>query len=304
MSTCDHLRKRYLLVILKDLIDQDPGESNSPQDVEMDDYNTPGDDYNTPGSDVASEASPSAQSSRKLSQADIELLAWALGSEQVVQDFQAMIDSVYGMEGKVDSITAKAFRSYEQARIHQTLRQKSFSDHRRSNRPWSLKDALQCFRADPPDVAEGNGPSPHVDTAMELDVALKLDAGGIGFEKLGKLRRDIAAFHIASLFAAMAQESSQKLKDKNRIDRHKDAPKPDGKRRGPVVTGRVYDELLRGCRSQDANTERSIKTAKRQGIHLLQYEEVCGREHPLWMLLPIRNIRLPGQGTARANHAK
>ena len=270
-------------------------------------------DYDTPASHTSSEASHTSieagssvkSTRRKLSQADVDCLASAIGSNQVLEDFRAMINSVRDAGGKVDRGTARAFRAYERTRIHETLNQEAFLNGLSSSGQWSVEDALQFYRNKDPSTSLPAGKASSDDeTATEVGLALQLNKGGIGYQKLGRLKQDIAAFHVARLFRKAQCAAQEEIDKMRRGQRRKDAPKGPPKKRGPQASKRAYAEIFQQCRFPDATIEADLNVAKYRGSRLLQYEAVCGRDHPLWMLLPVRNIRHSGEVTGKALHAK
>lgn len=88
-----------------------------------------------------------------------------------------------------------------------------------------------------------------------------------------------------------------------RRDRRRRTPRLPSGKPGVGAESYAYDELMKALRpSVDDELRHVVVDANRRGIPLLRYEDACGPEYPLWILLPAQNIICPMQSSFQITH--
>ncbi|KIW86676.1 uncharacterized protein Z519_12731 [Cladophialophora bantiana CBS 173.52] len=302
------LRKRYLLVILDDIME---GHREAPVDEPS---NTAVNGTNSPISNAATQKSPVVQPGQRKKSAkkgkpiqhkksakkvNLDCLASALGGKEVLQDFQDMVIILRDMPRKAGSDIDMALRMHDDARGYQTSRSelRDSSDDLLQNSKWNVDIALQLYNHENPSTTssapeECPGDTPSIG-GDNVQTALRLFNRGRGYQMLGALQKDIAALHISRLFRILTDEFREGANERKNAKRRKynRKPPPPGEP-GKGADSYAYKKLLHASASRDTlRTTEDLKSANSRGSRLLQYEAVCGRNHPLWMLLPARSVQ-------------
>ena len=253
-------------------------------------------DTETPISYVSTTDSTGKKSRQtKRSPADLDCLAAALGGVEVLQDFRDMVNIVSHMAGNIDSSTARAFRAY----ANEYLEDENSTEGGPPNFDWTINDAVQLYNrerltSDCPDSQNGSQDNPPV--GQGVGSAFQLYTSGRGHRKLGEIQEDLASFQITRRYRTYKQVFQEEIQD-SPSDRRKhvihDTELLPGKS-GPQASDRAYKQLLSDCFSPDDPGKRAdLVSANSRGSQLLRYEIPCGREHPLWLILPTRNFKCP-----------
>nr|MDZ8058216.1 hypothetical protein [Nostoc sp. EkiNYC01] len=110
-------------------------------------------------------------------------------------------------------------------------------------------------------------------------------------EALGSLEQDYSSLRVARRFRELVVDCRAEAAAL-RKKRKRGQPYSDGKR-GVGADSQAYDRLLDEC-GEDATLLRDdLKKANEHGRRLLEYENISGLEHPIWMLFPAENTKCP-----------
>jgi hypothetical protein len=267
----DHLRKRYLLRILDEIIGWHIESSAT-----------------TPHAIDASAGT------------DLHCLASAIGCNAVLREFLEMIQVTRNEKGKIDSGAQRAFQMYEEARLHDIL------DPGFKNLRHSVQEAFQLYRQKPSPIEDSHEEQldGQVPIAREdFRLIFQMYTSAPGYHKLVSFKQDMAALHISRIYHTIRKAIQEEVNESVRIKRRKGAPEMGPHKPGPKVSGRTY-ELLRSWIAEDGGALENLKAIRSHGSHLLHYEAACGRDHPLWMLLPTKTLKCPEHETCRIRHVK
>ncbi|KAJ9601898.1 hypothetical protein H2200_013613 [Cladophialophora chaetospira] len=264
------LRKRYLLLLLSDIMKRyDESCAITPEASEMD------------------------------GNVDLHRLAAAMGCREVLEDFLEMITVVRDERGRVDSGAQRAFQMYEEAMLHDPL------DTGSDNLLRNVDEALHLYSREISliDVSRNDDSDNQPRMAREeLRTVFRAYTSANGHRKLASIKQDMAAFRVARIYHALKDADQEDTGEVNRAKRRKNAPKKESNKPGPRAAGRAYEELLKEWIREEENGSKSLKEIRSRGSHLLTYDAVCGRSHPLWMLFLIRNVMYPEGSSLRVQH--
>lgn len=126
-----------------------------------------------------------------------------------------------------------------------------------------------------------------------LEVALATFKRGRSNKSLGLLQQDHSSLPVARRFRQLETEIREAMATKRgKRKRGQPGPGDPGKKADHKAYNRMIQEWKVAVDSDSALRD-ELKIANNWGKHLLQYEDVCGPTHPLWMLLPAENTRCP-----------
>ena len=268
----DLLRKRYLLLLLSDIMRRyDEDCAATPEGTEMD------------------------------GKVDLHRLAAAMGCREVLEDFLEMIKVIRVEKGRVNSGAQRAFHMYEEAMLHETL------DTGYENLLQNVQEALQLYSQETSLVDDSREDDPHNQPRMarkDLRMVFRVYTSANGYRKLARIKQDMAAFRVARIYHAIKGATQKEISEVARAKRRKSAPRTESNKSGPRAAGRAYEELLQDWLSEEENGPRTLSEIRSRGSHLLHYDAVCGQDHPLWMLLLIRNVMYPTDGSSKIQHVE
>ena len=268
----DILRKRYLLLILSDVMSW----------------------Y-----DEACAAIP--QATRTDGEIDLHCLASAMVSREVLDDFLEMIQVIRDEKGRVDSGARRAFHMYEEARLYDIL------DTGYGNLQRSLQEAFRLYRQETSSVGDGQEVDLHGQASMagdDLQLIVKMYTNATGYHRLVSFGQDMAAIYISRVFKSAEDVVQEEFDEGVRAKRRKGARGPRPDKPGPKVSGLTYHELLQNRIAEDEKAQKSLRSSQNHGSHLLHYEAACGRERPMWIMRPMRSLQCLIHESCRVQHAE
>ncbi|KAK5312197.1 hypothetical protein LTR93_011412 [Exophiala xenobiotica] len=128
-----------------------------------------------------------------------------------------------------------------------------------------------------------------------LQAAVQLYTRGRGHAKLGSLEREFGALCITSTYRALMRI----FQNKSRPGASEDVDMQIGGQTEPAKKGQgsdtlTYKYMLKSTgQDKDPKALRRLQNANYRGSCLHHFDDICGREWPLWMLRPIRTISCP-----------
>ena len=268
----DVLRKRYLLLILSDVMRwYEEGCAAIPQAPRTD------------------------------GEVDLHCLASAMVSREVLEDFLEMIQVTRDEKGRVDSGALRAFHMYEEARLNDIL------DTGYGNLQHSLQEAFRLYRQETSSAEDGqevdlDGQAPVA--GEDLRLIIKMYTSAPGYHRLVSFRQDMAAIYISRIFNSVKSVVQEEVDEGGRAKRRKGARGTRPDKSGPKVSGLTYHELLHSQIAEDGKALKSLRSIQSHGSHLLHYEAACGREHPLWIMRPTRTLQCLIHESCRVQHVE
>ena len=188
----DLFRKRYLLLLLRDVIRRyDEGCAATPESAESD------------------------------GKADLHRLAAAMGCREVLEDFLEMIQVVRHEKGRVDFGAQRAIRMYEEAIFHETL------DTEHENLIHSVREVLQLCRQETSVTDRGCEDTPDNDSSTvrnDLRMAFHIYDRANGYRKLANIKQDMAAFRVAQIYEVRKGVHQKQIYEVALAKRRKNAP--------------------------------------------------------------------------------
>lgn len=222
----------------------------------------------------------------------MKFLASSIGCEEVLEDFRDLVCILKDQSLRVHSDTQTTMHLYNSSR---SLRQDVLFGRSPSNA--SIQNALRLHDtiSSPGHASEAfctNIPGGDKDG---LQAAVQVYTRGRGHAKLGSLKREFGALCITSTYRALMRI----FQNKSRPRASEEVKMQIGDQMEPAKQGQGSDTLtykyMLKCTGQDKDPKalRRLQKANYRGSCLHHFEDICGRERPLWMLRPIRTISCP-----------
>ncbi|KIW35787.1 uncharacterized protein PV06_11873 [Exophiala oligosperma] len=225
-------------------------------------------------------------------QVRMKFLASSMGCKEVLEDFRDLVYILKDQSLRVRSDTQRTMQLYKCSR---NLRQDVLSGRTPSN--VTIQNTLRLYDTvdSPGHASEAFCNSIQGGDQDGLQVAVQLYTRGRGYTKLRSLTRAFGALSITSTYRALMSI----LHNKSRPGASEDVEMQSGDQTEPAKQGQGSDTLtykyILKCTRQDKDPKalRRLKKANYRGNCLHHFEDICGRERPLWMLRPIRTIPCP-----------
>jgi len=222
----------------------------------------------------------------------IKFLASCVGCKEVLEDFRDLVYIMKDQSLRIHSDTQRTMQLYNSSR---SLRQDVLSGRTPSNA--TIQNTLRLYDtiSSPGHTSEALSTSTPGRDQDGLQVAVQLYTRGRGYAKLGSLTREFGALCITSTYRALMRI----LNTKSRQGVSEDVEMQMSDQMEPAKQGQGSDTLtykyMLKCTGQEKDPKalRRLKKANYRGSCLHHFEDICGRERPLWMLRPIRTISCP-----------
>lgn len=205
------------------------------------------------------------------------------------------------LEGHAESRnTPEAFRVRQQAIGRST---------RTGFNPEYLASAVGCAEVlkDFRTMAKLLRESPARDDAS-IEIALAIFTRGRLNKHLGSLQQDYSSLRVARRYRELLVQFREDAVAQRKLKRkwkHSPASNPPDlsnppRKRGVGADSQAYRKMMDEWKEPIIDADAllgELKAANERGKPLLQYEIICGTDHPIWMLLPARKMKSPMDGS-------